>query len=84
MYGVRGYYFFLNFLRAAFSHPARLPLAFLWQAFKAALSFWARTCAAVLALGQPVTLIEMSKQNLLGHPSFSYLLPVSSSVCRGV
>jgi hypothetical protein len=30
---------------------------FLWQAFSAAASFWARSCAAVFAFGQPLTLI---------------------------
>jgi hypothetical protein len=52
-----GNYFFLYFLRATFSQPERLELCFLWQAFSAAASFWARSCAAVFAFGQPLTLI---------------------------
>jgi hypothetical protein len=62
-FGWKGY-FFLEGLRlvpklflAAFSQPERLEPCFLWQAFSAAASFWARSCAAVFALGQPVTLI---------------------------
>lgn len=50
-------YFFLYFLRAAFSQEERLEPFFLWQAFSAAASFAARSCAAVFAFGQPLTLI---------------------------
>jgi len=46
-------YFFL----AAFSQEERLEPFFLWQAFSAAASFAARSCAAVLLGGQPLTLI---------------------------
>jgi hypothetical protein len=46
-----------NFLRAAFSQEERLEPFFLWQAFSAAASFAARSCAAVFAFGQPLTLI---------------------------
>jgi hypothetical protein len=45
--------------RAAFSQPERLEPCFLWQAFSAAASFAARSCAAVLAFGQPLTAIAV-------------------------
>jgi hypothetical protein len=60
------YFFFFAFftapyfLRAAFSQPERLEPCFLWQAFSAAASFAARSCAAVLAFGQPVTSMWVS------------------------
>ena len=44
-------------LWAAFSQPERLEPFFLWQAFNAASSFAARSCAAVFTFGQPLTLI---------------------------
>src|SRR5277367_6061719 len=47
-----------NFLRAAFSHWALLEPFFLWQAFKAALSFCARVRALVFL--QPVTVTGVS------------------------
>ena len=40
-----------------FSQEERLEPFFLWQAFSAAASFAARSCAAVFAFGQPLTLI---------------------------
>ena len=53
----RGIYFFLYFFLTSFSQEERLEPCFLWQAFSAAASFWARSCAAVFAFGQPLTLI---------------------------
>ena len=52
-----GIYFFLYFFLTSFSQEERLEPFFLWQAFSAAASFAARSCAAVFAFGQPLTLI---------------------------
>jgi hypothetical protein len=87
-------YFFLvfftapYFLRAAFSQPERLEPCFLWQAFSALASFAARSCAAVLAFGQPVTSMWVSwlrvapfcATNAVGMMSFCWQrLPLAAS-----